>query len=381
MIIQYKDIPSPCYVMEENLLKKNIKLIRDISEKTGNEIIFALKSFSMWSVFPLFRDNVPGATASSLYELKLWAENINQKAHIYSPAYDDASFQEIMELSDHITFNSLSQYNRFYPLIKKSGKNISVALRINPEYSEVKEAVYDPCSPGSRLGITVDNLGDKLPEGIDGLHFHTLCESGAQALKNTIKVVEEKFGKYFSQIKWINMGGGHLITDKKYDIPLLISTLKDFNLKYPNLKVYLEPGSAFTWNAGFLKTTVEDIVENHGIKTAIINASFAAHMPDCLEEPYQPEIRNAKMGILPGKSVYRIGGNTCLSGDFYGFWSFDKELEPGDNLIFENMMTYTMVKTTFFNGVKHPSIGMINSDGKFQLIRKFNFEDFKNRLS
>jgi len=380
MLRQYKEIPSPCYVMEEDLLKKNISLIRNISEKTGNEIIFAIKSFAMWSVFPNFRDDVPGATASSLNELKIWSEMINKRAHIYSPAYDEDSFQEIIQLSDHITFNSLSQYNRFYPLIKKSGRKISVALRINPEFSEVKEAVYDPCSPGSRLGITVDKLPDKLPEGVDGLHFHTLCESSSQALKNTLKVVEEKFGHYFSQIKWINMGGGHLITDKKYDVPLLISTLRDFNSKYPKLRVFLEPGSAFTWYAGFLKTTVEDIVENHGIKTAIINSSFAAHMPDCLEEPYQPEIRNAKTGILPGKAAYRIGGNTCQSGDFFGFWSFDKELEIGDELIFENMMPYTMVKSTFFNGVRHPSIGIIHSNGSFQLVRKFNYEDFKNRL-
>lgn len=378
---EYPEIPSPCFVLEEDLLRKNLKLIQSVAGEAEVEIILAFKGFAMWSVFPIVREYITGATASSLNEARLCAEEMRSEAHTYAPVYDMETFPEIIRLSGHITFNSLSQYERFYPLIRQSGKKMSVALRINPEFSEVETDLYNPCAPGSRLGIIAAHLGPRLPEGIDGLHFHTLCESWSTDLEKTLAVVEEKFGHLLKQAKWINMGGGHLITRKGYDICHLITLLKNFKLHYPNLHVILEPGSAFAWETGFLKATVLDVVENKGIKTAMLNVSFAAHMPDCLEMPYQPRIRHASSTPLPGKPIYRMGGNSCLSGDYYGSWSFDEELRAGDDLILEDMIHYTMVKTTFFNGVQHPSIGIIREDGEFQLIRRFGYEDYKGKLS
>ena len=266
-------------------------------------------------------------------------------------------------------------------MIQKSGKKISVALRVNPEFSEVETELYNPCAPGSRLGVIAEQIGDNLPEGIDGLHFHTLCESYSTDLEKTLMAVEEKFGKFLKQVKWLNMGGGHLMTRKGYNVEHLIELLKGLQSRYPNLHIIMEPGSAFAWETGFLKASVLDLVENKGIKTAMLNVSFAAHMPDCLEMPYQPRIRNSVFGPVSGKPTYRMGGNTCLSGDYYGYWSFDDELEIGDDLILEDMIHYTMVKTTFFNGVQHPSIGIIKSNGEFQLIRTFGYEEYKGKLS
>ncbi|RKD88376.1 carboxynorspermidine decarboxylase [Mangrovibacterium diazotrophicum] len=381
MKVEFPEIPSPCFVLEENLLRKNLELIQSVSKRAGVEIILAFKGFAMWSAFPIVREYISGATASSLHEAKLCFEEMKTEAHTYAPVYDMETFPEIIQLSSHITFNSLSQYERFYPMIQKSGKKISVALRVNPEFSEVETELYNPCAPGSRLGVIAEQIGDNLPEGIDGLHFHTLCESYSTDLEKTLMAVEEKFGKFLKQVKWLNMGGGHLMTRKGYNVEHLIELLKGLQTRYPNLHIIMEPGSAFAWETGFLKASVLDLVENKGIKTAMVNVSFAAHMPDCLEMPYQPRIRNSVFGPVSGKPTYRMGGNTCLSGDYYGYWSFEDELEIGDDLILEDMIHYTMVKTTFFNGVQHPSIGMIKSNGEFQLIRKFGYEDYKGKLS
>ncbi len=302
-------------------------------------------------------------------------------AHTYSPAYTEADFPEILKYSSHITFNSLSQYERFYPMVPAGGKHISCGLRINPEYSEVETELYNPCAPGSRMGIVRDLLGDTLPEGIEGLHFHTLCESSSYDLEKTLKEVERRFDPLLRQAKWLNMGGGHLMTRKGYDTDHLVSLLKSFRAKYPNLEIILEPGSAFAWQTGFLLATVVDIVENHGIRTALMDASFTCHMPDCLEMPYQPAIRNAVIGKIAGRPTYRIGGNSCLSGDYMGDWSFDKELKVGDKLIFEDMIHYTIVKTTMFNGIPHPAIALWTTDDRLVVYRRFGYEDYKGRMS
>jgi carboxynorspermidine decarboxylase len=303
---------------------------------------------------------------------------MGNKAHTYSPAFSEKEFSEISSCSSYLTFNSIRQFEQFHPQAAKNG--ISCGLRINPEYSEVKTALYNPCSAGSRLGITADSLSDKLPEGVEGLHFHTLCESTSYELEKTIEVVIQKFGKYFPQIKWINMGGGHLMTKKGYNTEHLISLIRSFKDAYPHLEVILEPGSAFAWQTGVLVSSVIDIVENNGIKTAMLDVSFSCHMPDCLEMPYKPVITNA-CDEQVGKPTYRMGGNSCLAGDFMGNWSFDKELKIGDRIIFEDMIHYTMVKTTMFNGVSHPAIGIWTKDNEFKLIRQFGYEDYKNRLS
>ncbi|WP_159517328.1 carboxynorspermidine decarboxylase [Sunxiuqinia indica] len=380
-MIDLNAIPSPCFVLEEKLLRKNLELIRSVADASQVEIIVAFKGFAMWGAFPIVREYFNGATASSLSEAKLCHEEMKSLAHTYAPAYESNEFAEIMEHSSHITFNSLSQFERFAPQVKRSERQISMGLRINPEYSEVETELYNPCAPGSRLGVTAEQLPIQLPKEIEGLHFHTLCESGSEDLAKTLAAVEEKFHRYLPHLKWLNMGGGHLMTRKGYDVERLIKLLKNFKSKYPQLHIILEPGSAFAWETGFLKAIVLDLVENKGIKTAMLNVSFAAHMPDCLEMPYQPRIRNASSTPITGKPTYRMGGNSCLSGDYIGYWSFDDELKIGDSIIFEDMIHYTMVKTTFFNGVKHPSIGIIRADGEFEYIRRFGYEDYKNKLS
>ncbi len=376
--MNYKNIPSPCYVLDEVAFRKNLELIRSVKERADVEIILAFKAFAMWSVFPIVREYIPYSTASSLAEARLAFEEMGSLAHTYGPAYTDREFPEIMNCSSHITFNSLQQFERFYPQTKNN--NISCGLRINPEFSDVETDLYNPCAPGSRLGIVSELLGDKLPMGVEGLHFHTLCESTSYDLEKTLNVVEHKFGKFFDQIKWLNMGGGHLMTREGYDVEHLVSLLKSFKAKYPNLQIILEPGSAFAWRTGVLVSSVVDIVENKGIKTAMLDVSFACHMPDCLEMPYKPSIVGATDKIA-GKPTYRMGGNSCLSGDFYGDWSFDQELKIGDKIVFEDMIHYTMVKTTMFNGVSHPGIGIWTKDDEFKLIREFGYEDYKIRMS
>jgi carboxynorspermidine decarboxylase len=378
-VIAYNLIPSPCYVIDEERFRKNLSLIKDVSEKSGAEIILAFKGFAMWGVFPVFREYFNGASASSVHEARLCLEEIGAPAHTYSPVYKESDFEQILKYSSHVTFNSLAQYRKYSKIVSGFAGKISAGLRINPEFSEIAQGIYNPCSPGSRLGITAGELGSNLPEGIEGLHFHVLFESDSYALEKVLNVVELKFGRFFPQLKWINMGGGHLMTMEGYDTDHLIKILKRFRQE-SGLHVILEPGSAFAWETGELVATVEDIVENQGITTALIDVSFTAHMPDCLEMPYKPKILGATDPV-PGKPTYRMGGNSCLSGDFMGDWSFDSELKPGDRIIFLDMIHYTMVKTTTFNGVQHPSIGIWTKEGKFKLLKKFGYEDYKNRLS
>lgn len=373
-------IPSPCYVIEESLLRRNLTLIKDVKERAGIEIIMALKAFAMWKVFPIVREYIAYATASSVYEARLVYEELGTPAHTYSPAYTEADFPHLLKCSSHITFNSLSQFERFYPMVVADGRRISCGLRINPEYSDVATDLYNPCAPGSRMGITSDKLPDQLPEGVEGLHFHTLCESSAQDLANTLQAVEQRFGRWLSQVRWLNMGGGHLMTRKGYDIDFLLRLLNEFKAKYPHLQIIMEPGSAFFWQTGFLRTTVVDLVENNGVETAVIDASFTCHMPDCLEMPYKPAVRHATDAV-PSKPTYRIGGCSCLSGDFMGDWSFDRPLHIGDPLIFEDMIHYTTVKTTMFNGIQHPSLAILREDGTLDMLRAFTYEDYKSRMS
>ena len=377
-MFDYSQIPSPCYVIDELLLRRNLELIRSVKERSGADIILAFKAFALWRTFNIVREYIPYSTASSLSEACLAYEEMGSKAHTYAPVYKEDEFDTIANYSSHITFNSLSQFERYYQQAKSKG--VSCGLRVNPEYSDVETVLYNPCAIGSRLGVTSDLLGETLPKGIDGFHFHTLCESNSYDLEKTLVAVESRFGKYLPSLKWLNMGGGHLMTKDGYDVDHLVELLKQFKNKYPNLQLILEPGSAFAWRTGVLISTVQDIVENHGIKTAMLDVSFACHMPDCLEMPYKPSIVGATDAVNE-KPTYRMGGNSCLSGDYIGDWSFDKELSIGDKIVFEDMIHYTIVKTTMFNGVSHPSIGMLTADNKFILLKTFAYDDYKNRMS
>ncbi|CAG5069215.1 Carboxynorspermidine/carboxyspermidine decarboxylase [Dyadobacter sp. CECT 9623] len=385
MPIDYQQIPSPCFVLEEELLRKNLELIDSVQKAAGCKIILALKGFSMYSAFPIVKEYLSGATASSLNEVKLINDFMGVQSHTYMPAYLDSEFSEILERSSHITFNSLSQWERFKDRVEafkseNPDHSLSCGIRVNPQYSEVATEMYNPCVPGSRLGVTRDKLPDILPEGVDGIHFHTLCENGSDTLERTLAALEEKFGDLLHQAKWLNMGGGHLMTRKGYDIEKLIKLVSNIRAKY-NLEVILEPGSAIAWRTGVLVTTVLDVMDSQGIDVAILDTSFAAHMPDTLEMPYQPAIIGAHQEPVAGKPTYRMGGMTCLAGDFMGDYSFDAPLAIGDKIIFEDMIHYTMVKTTTFNGVNLPSIGFWNSNGNFKLVRSFGYESFKDRLS
>jgi len=378
-MIDYLKVPSPCYVIDEKRFRSNLELIKHVSQASGAEIILAFKGFAMWSVFPIVREYVSGAAASSIHEARLCFEEMGAPAHTYAPAFRSEEFGMILRYSSHITFNSLAQYEKFAPVLKREGKHISPGLRINPEYSEIAYGLYNPCSPGSRLGVTAPELADGLPEGVEGLHFHVLFESDSQTLEKVLDVVETRFGHLLPKLKWLNMGGGHLMTRRDYDTDHLISLLRRFREKH-NIHLILEPGSAFAWETGELVATVEDIVIRDGIRTAILDLSFTAHMPDCLEMPYKPVIMGA-FDPVDGKPTYRMGGNSCLSGDFMGDWSFHRELKPGDRIVFWDMIHYTMVKTTTFNGVPHPSIGIWTIDQKFRLVREFGYEDYRDRLS
>ena len=378
-MIDYNKIPSPSYVLDEERFRKNLALIKRVSDQSGAEIILAFKGFAMWGVFDILKEYVSGAAASSLSEARLCFEEIGSKAHTYCPVFRESEFDLISEYSSHITFNSLNQYKKFFPLLGEKGRKISAGIRINPEFSEISHGLYNPCSPGSRLGVTAAALEKDFPEGIEGLHFHVLFENDSFVLEKVLKVVEEKFGKFFPRLKWINMGGGHIMTRKDYNTEHLIDLLRRFRER-SGLHLILEPGSAFAWETGELVSTVEDIVENQGVRTAMLDVSFTAHMPDCLEMPYKPKILGVDDELKDGFK-YRMGGNSCLSGDFIGDWTFAAELKPGDRIIFWDMIHYTMVKTTTFNGVQHPSIGIWTRDGKFKLIKRFTYEDYRDRLS
>ncbi|HMM02845.1 MAG: carboxynorspermidine decarboxylase [Prevotella sp.] len=380
-MIEIHKVPSPCFVMEEELLRKNLLLIKSVKERAGVNIILAFKAFAMWKSFPIIREYVPYSTASSVFEAQLAYEEMGSLAHTFSPAYTPDNFPLFMRYSSHITFNSLSQYERFYPETLKHRKKVSCGIRINPEYSVVETDLYNPATPGSRLGVPASHFGDELPEGVEGLHFHTLCESSSYDLEKTLEQVEKKFGHFLPKIKWLNMGGGHLMTREDYNVEHLINLLLSFKAKYPNLEITMEPGSAFAWQTGILVSTVVDIVDNGGIKTAILDVSFACHMPDCLEMPYKPYIRGAYHEPVEGLPTYRMGGSSCLSGDFVGEWSFDEPLLVGDRIIFEDMIHYTIVKTTMFNGISHPAIALWNKYNQLEIYREFDYEDYKNRMS
>ena len=373
---------TPVYIIEEKRLRHNLALIREVACRTDSEWILAFKAFALWKTFPIFREYISSTTASSLSEARLAFEEFGAKAHTYSPAYKDDEYDEIVRCSSHLTFNSLSQYERFH---ERAGE-CSLGLRVNPEYSEVETLLYNPCAPGTRFGVSADKLPEQLPSDIKGFHCHCHCESGSDVFERSLQHIEEKFAKWFPQIEWINFGGGHLVTRKDYDIERLVRLMQGFHERYPWLKVIFEPGSAFAWQTGPLVASVVDIVEDKGIRTAILDVSFTCHMPDCLEMPYFPEVRgaehveNEELRMKNEEFLYRLGGNSCLSGDWMGDWQFDHELKVGEQIIFEDMIHYTTVKTNTFNGITHPSIAMEHSDGTLEMLREYSYEDYRDRM-
>lgn len=384
-------VPStPYYILYEDKLRENLKLINKVSSESGVEIILAFKAFALWKTFDIFKEYICSTTASSPFEAKLANDYFGSLAHTYSPAYEENTFNTILECSKCITFNSLSQYSRFYDKIKywnsnPANHNISAGIRINPERSEIATDIYNPCAPGTRFGISASDMPANLPDGIEGFHCHCHCENDSYALERTLDTIESKFGKWLGNIKWLNLGGGHLMTRKGYDINHLVKILQDFRHRHPNLEIIMEPGSAFAWQTGDLIASVVDIVEDKGIKTAILNVSFTCHMPDCLEMPYQPEVEGAlSLGIeiknITDENIFRLGGNSCLSGDFMGYWVFPNGLNVGDEIIFKDMIHYTTVKTTMFNGIQHPSICMKRHNGNIQMLREYKFEDYRDMM-
>ena len=380
-------LPLPCYVVEEGLLRRNLALIQELGRQADVEFILAFKAFALWRTFPIFRDYIQHTTASSLYEARLALEEFGTPAHTYSPAYEEETFGEMVRCSSHITFNSLSQYERFVAPAVLAERPVSLGLRINPEYSDIETEIYNPCAPGSRFGILASQLPAVLPPHIRGFHCHNHCESDSYALERTLQHIEEKFAAWLDQLEWLNLGGGHLVTRKDYDTAHLVAVLRRFKAHHPNLRIILEPGSAFAWQTGFLAARVEDVVENHGIKTLMLNVSFTCHMPDCLEMPYRPTVRGAETlddatvrGHECDADVFRLGGNSCLSGDWMGYWRFQEVPQVGDTLLFEDMIHYTTVKTNMFNGVHHPAIALRRMDGSVELLREYSYEDYKGRM-
>lgn len=384
-------VPStPYYILYEDKLRENLKLINKVSSESGVEIILAFKAFALWKTFDIFKEYICSTTASSPFEAKLANDYFGSLAHTYSPTYEENTFNTILECSKCITFNSLSQYSRFYDKIKDwnsnpANHNISAGIRINPERSEIATDIYNPCAPGTRFGISASDMPANLPDGIEGFHCHCHCENDSYALERTLDTIESKFGKWLGNIKWLNLGGGHLMTRKGYDINHLVKILRDFRHRHPNLEIIMEPGSAFAWQTGDLIASVVDIVEDKGIKTAILNVSFTCHMPDCLEMPYQPEVEGAlslgnEIKNITDENIFRLGGNSCLSGDFMGYWLFPNGLNVGDEIIFKDMIHYTTVKTTMFNGIQHPSICMKRHNGNIQMLREYKFEDYRDMM-
>lgn len=374
----YSSLTGAAYVLHEDKLIRNLELIRSVKEEAGVSIILALKGFAMWRMFPLVAEYLDGATASSLFEARLIYEEMGCKAHTYCAAYTDREFDELASISHHMVFNSVNQYLHFREKLKNQYPEISCGLRVNPGFSKVEVDMYNPTAPGSRLGIDAENLKDGLPTGIEGLHFHALCENNSYDLEETLAVFEAKFGHLLHSLKWVNMGGGHLMTREGYDTAHLVRLLRQFKEKY-QVEVILEPGSAIAWQTGDLVAHVVDIVDNHGIKTLMTDVSFTAHMPDTLEMPYRPSI----VGTVDYKTPYRyrIGGTSCLSGDFMYEYNFENEVKIGSKLIFLDMIHYTIVKTTMFNGVRHPDIYLLHLDGKLECQRRFSYEDYKNRMN
>lgn len=392
----YEEVKLPTYILEEERLRSNLSLIHKVAQEANIEIILAFKAFALWKVFPIFREYITSTTASSLYEATLAYERFGHKAHTFSPAYNDYEIDDIARMSSHLTFNSLSQYERYHNRALAVNSELKMGVRVNPEYSEIETTLYNPCAPGSRFGVMASQLPEKLPEDITGFHCHCHCENGSDVFERTLAHIEEKFSGWFDQIEWINFGGGHLMTRKDYDIPRLIRIMSDFKKRHPHLHVILEPGSAFGWQTGPLVSHVVDIVENKGIRTAILNVSFTCHMPDCLEMPYHPAVRGAECfeenieetaeaeaenrAIYTQPNTYRLGGCSCLSGDFMGFWQFDHELQVGETIIFEDMLHYTTVKTNMFNGITHPSIALLHRDNTLEVLRQYEYKDYEGRM-
>lgn len=379
------DLPTPFYIVYEDRLRYNLELINRVKREAGVNIIMAFKANALWRTFPIIKEYCQASTASSLNEMELALDCLGNEVHSYCPAYTPLTIKKYLNGSSHITFNSLNQWERFKDDVNQhnsipGNRHVSPGVRVNPQCSVIETDIYNPALPGSRFGVTADIIGDKLPEGIEGLHFHALCESTSYDLAKVLEAFESQFGKFLPQVKWVNMGGGHLMTREGYDVEHLISLLKSFKSRYPWLEVILEPGSAFTWRTGDLITSVVDVVENQSVKTAIIDASFACHMPDCLEMPYQPAISES-VELNPELPTYRLGGNSCLSGDYIGDWSFSQPLKIGDRLTLEDMNHYTTVKTNMFNGIQHPDIVLCHSDGECEYLRRYTYQDYKSRMS
>lgn len=372
------EIATPYYIVYEDKLRRNLSLINRVEREAGVNIIMAFKANALWRTFPIIREYNRDFTASSLNELRLGNEELGGEAHVYCPVYTEATIGEFLSRATHLTFNSLGQWVKYGARTLAAG--VSPGLRVNPQCSVIETEIYNPALPGSRFGVTADQLAGVLPEGIEGLHFHALCESSSYDLEKVLAAFEEQFGGYFNRLKWVNFGGGHLMTREGYDVDHLIGLLKDFRGRYPWLQVVMEPGSAFTWRTGDLITEVLDVVENQEVKTAVIDASFACHMPDCLEMPYKPAITES-VSDAEGLPRYRLGGNSCLSGDYVGDWCFREPLKAGDRLTLEDMNHYTTVKTTMFNGIQHPAMVLCDSDGNCTYLRRFDYNDYKNRMS
>ncbi|WP_310487613.1 carboxynorspermidine decarboxylase [Chamaesiphon sp. VAR_69_metabat_338] len=373
-------IPSPCFVLEEELLARNLAIFDRVQAAVPIRIMLALKGYALFHSFPQIRTTLKGASASSLWEARLAAEEFGTEVHVYSPAYRDEDVPEILPLASHMTFNSIGQWERFRDRVAAHTPNKpSAGLRINPEYSPVQTALYNPCQPSTRLGVSAAYLGDSLPAGIDGFLSHNLCESDSFALEKTIANIERLFGKFLPQLKWLNFGGGHLMTRKDYDVEHAIAVLNAFHDRHPHIQLWMEPGSAIVWETGFLTGKILDLIPTDEVVNVMLDLSFTAHMPDCLEMPYKPVIRGAREPEA-GDTRYRMGGSSCLAGDFLGDYAFDRNLAIGDRLIFEDMMHYTMVKSSMFNGVMHPAIGHIDKENNFTLWREFGYEDYRSRL-
>ena len=375
-MIDYRFVPSPCFVLEETRLRHNLEILDYVQKKSGAKIICALKGFSMWSTFPIVAEYLPGATASSLNEALLAKNEMKKEVHVFAPLYEDQEMDQIISIADHISFNSFSQWQHFKNKILKS--KVSPGIRVNPESSTVETDLYNPCGRFSRLGVTQKEFKPELLEGLEGFHFHALCEQNVDALESVLEAFEKKFGAWIPQMKWVNFGGGHHITRKDYEVEKLIQLIVSFKKRYPGIDVILEPGEAVGWQTGELVATVGDLVYNE-LDIAILNISVSAHMPDCLEMPYRPMVRGSGLA-QEKKFTYKLTGNTCLAGDVIGDYSFDEPLKVGDQIIFEDMIHYTMVKTTFFNGVRHPDIGIWTKENQFKLVRHFTYEQFRDKL-
>ena len=376
--MKINELPTPCYVIDENIIEENCKVLADVMNKTGCHVLLAQKAFSNYALYPLIGKYLSGTTASGLYEARLGREEMGRENHVFAPAYKDEDMDELVKICDHIVFNSISQLERH----KEKCRNVSIGIRVNPEFSTQNgHEIYDPCGKGSRLGVTADLLRNADLTGIDGLHFHTLCEQNSDDLKKTLDVVEEKFDFLLRKVKWVNFGGGHHITRKDYDVELLCDCITHIKEKY-NVKVYIEPGEAVALNAGYFITTVLDKVKNSGITCLILDGSAACHMPDVLEMPYTPPLSEGSIIETPEKEFdYRLGGNTCLAGDIIGNYRFDHDVQIGERLTFCDMAIYSMVKNNTFNGIPLPSIYSMDRNGDCRLIKSFGYNDFKERLS